>query len=72
MDVVRVVALKGRLGPWGDNEGETLECAACGSFTFADESWEPERCANCLADLEEYCEFCHRPVGDCDCDEVSS
>lgn len=28
------------------------ECHACGAFTFADDTWEPERCENCLAPLD--------------------
>jgi hypothetical protein len=27
------------------------KCEACGSFTFADDYWEPEQCGNCLAPL---------------------
>lgn len=30
------------------------KCPACGSYTFADLDWEPERCANCLAELTEH------------------
>jgi hypothetical protein len=36
------------------------KCEACGSFTFADDYWEPEECGNCLAPLPP------RPCEDCD------
>lgn len=47
-------------------------CAACGSYTYAAEDWEPTQCANCLATLDERCDVCHRVTDECDCHDVGS
>jgi hypothetical protein len=39
-------------GVWEEYHTEHgVECEACGAYTYGDDSWSPEQCGNCLADL---------------------